>query len=222
MAYKRTAREIELCKRVPLHDYYNTHVQPLKKGLSKLSKSSVVTICPFHDEKDPSMHYWYTKRTFKCFGKCGISGDLIAMHMNKARVYDKRSLTRQKAFEELCHMYNCDDLLTADSSKIEVEVKEEDKSLTKQQQYVQMPEKKAQVVKGSTYQKHLAMYSAIGGTKAKEEKAKEEEQQGGICVGWFVKENRRLLGLAMQPEDKLKAFAELDMIIGLKDGELIT
>lgn len=34
-------------------------------------------LCPFHDEKTPSFHVWPESQTFRCFGACGMGGDVI-------------------------------------------------------------------------------------------------------------------------------------------------
>ncbi len=34
-------------------------------------------LCPFYDEKTPSFHLWYESQSFRCFGQCGIGGDII-------------------------------------------------------------------------------------------------------------------------------------------------
>lgn len=219
MLYQRNRKpleEIELCQRVPLHVYYNEHVQPLKKGLSKLSANSVTSICPFHNETDPSFHYWYKTGTYKCFGRCGKSGDVITMYQTVQKQYHNRGLTRLTAFMELCKLYNCEDLIkkrlaTPTNSKplAETEPIKEINIGVETNSSISIPKKRKLSTETNIFDKYKQRYVHA-----------QETQTGGITYSWYYKENKRILGL----EDTEKCIQELnviDMLMGLKDGEVI-
>ena len=46
------------------------HIKPLKRKLR---------ICPFHNDKDPSLSLSNEKGVFNCFG-CGVKGNIITFH----------------------------------------------------------------------------------------------------------------------------------------------
>lgn len=101
----KTPIEIKVCKKIPLHEYFNTYVYPLKKGLSKLSLNQTTSICPFHNEKDGSFHYWTKRGTYKCFGRCNASGDVITLHQEIQKKYYNRVINRKEALKELINLY---------------------------------------------------------------------------------------------------------------------
>lgn len=101
----KTPIEIQVCKKIPLHEYFNTYVYPLKKGLSKLSIHQTTSICPFHNEKDGSFHYWSKRGMYKCFGRCNAAGDVITLHQEIQKKYYNRTITRKEALKELVDLY---------------------------------------------------------------------------------------------------------------------
>src|SRR5919108_3560655 len=68
----------------------------LIEGYVSLKKSgkSYVGLCPFHDEKTPSLHVNEEKGVFHCFG-CGAGGDIFGFMMRY------NSLTFSEALKEL-------------------------------------------------------------------------------------------------------------------------
>jgi DNA primase len=57
--------------------------------------------CPFHKEETPSFTYSPTKKLWRCWGKCKIGGDVIALHQ---RNYNLR--TRDDAIKSLASILN--------------------------------------------------------------------------------------------------------------------
>lgn len=41
----------------------------------------ISSLCPFHTERTPSFSIFFKTNSFKCFGACGASGDVIAFKM---------------------------------------------------------------------------------------------------------------------------------------------
>lgn len=70
-------------EKVDLIEYFNNEVVPLKSTVTPLSKSVSASICPLHDENDPSFHIYERNgiQRYKCFG-CGASGDVVDLYRN--------------------------------------------------------------------------------------------------------------------------------------------
>ena len=64
----------------------------------KRSGSSLVGLCPFHDDKSPSMHVSTSRGLYHCFA-CGAGGDAIKFVME----YEK--LSYPQAIEKLDSMF---------------------------------------------------------------------------------------------------------------------
>ena len=90
MAVKRelSRNEILIRNEVSIPDYYNQVIVPQRPGFFAISEGKRAGICPFHDERDPSFHYWSKKQFFHCFG-CGTSGDVIFLHQKFMKEYDE-------------------------------------------------------------------------------------------------------------------------------------
>lgn len=121
MAKVKSVQEIELENRVLIEDYYNKYVFPMKNGLLPLSDLNMKSICPFHKENDPSFHYWKSRKRFHCFG-CGVSGNVVRLHVLTQKVFYNRTITHDEAINELIGIYNLADVIK------EVEVTGEQKT----------------------------------------------------------------------------------------------
>ena len=72
--------EAFVCDTISIPVYFNDHLYGTKEGLTKLVESSgSASVCPFHDDVNPSFRYWQAKKFFNCFG-CGVSGDVCDCH----------------------------------------------------------------------------------------------------------------------------------------------
>ena len=60
--------------------------------LKRSSSSSMVGLCPFHNEKTPSFHVDGQKQLFYCFG-CGAGGDAITFLMKMQNVSYPEAVT---------------------------------------------------------------------------------------------------------------------------------
>ena len=70
---KQTKDEIRALPIISVAEKLGMHLY----GMGKLNRRSV---CPFHDDKHPSLHLNATKNIFKCFS-CGKGGDVIGLVM---------------------------------------------------------------------------------------------------------------------------------------------
>jgi len=102
--------EKEVIERITIPDYFNKYVRQKKKGLSVISIESPTSICPFHDENDPSFHYWHKHKMYHCFG-CGASGDVISLHQKTQAIYNSKYLDRKSALAELVALYQLQDII---------------------------------------------------------------------------------------------------------------
>lgn len=55
-------------------------------------------ICPFHNEKTPSLHYYKETNTTYCFGQCGKRYDAIDIYMNKFGCDFKTAVEEMSSF----------------------------------------------------------------------------------------------------------------------------
>ncbi len=88
----------------------NTSIENLKQRLDivdvvghylelKRSGSSLLAVCPFHDDTKPSLHVSASKQIYHCFA-CGAGGDSIKF------VMEHEKLSYPEAIERLANMYN--------------------------------------------------------------------------------------------------------------------
>jgi hypothetical protein len=110
MAKVKSIQEVELENRVLIEDYYNKYVFPLKNGLLPLSDLNMKSICPFHSENDPSFHYWKSRKRFHCFG-CGVSGNVVRLHVLTQKMYHGRNISHEEAINELIGLYNLQEVI---------------------------------------------------------------------------------------------------------------
>ena len=107
MAIRRelSRNEVLIKNEISIPDYYNQVIVPQKPGFFAISEGKKAGICPFHDEKDPSFHYWSSKQFFHCFG-CGVSGDVIFLHQKFMKEYAGTRMTRKEAIQQLAKLYH--------------------------------------------------------------------------------------------------------------------
>lgn len=63
--------------------------------------------CPFHKENTPSFVYSPEKKTWRCFGACGVGGDVIALHQK-----NKGFKSRDEAITDLAFRYKLEAVFT--------------------------------------------------------------------------------------------------------------
>ena len=105
MAVKRelSRNEILIRNEVSIPDYYNQVIVPQRPGFFAISEGKRAGICPFHDERDPSFHYWSKKQFFHCFG-CGTSGDVIFLHQKFMKEYADTRMSRKEPIQKLAKL----------------------------------------------------------------------------------------------------------------------
>lgn len=91
-------------EKIDFIDYFNNHIAGCKPGVSKLGKA---TVCPFHDDTDPSFHSWEKIKGFRCFG-CGATGDVIRAFQLYNKMYENRVFDRREAARALLDLYHID------------------------------------------------------------------------------------------------------------------
>ena len=64
----------DVADRVGIEAVVSQHVTLKRRG------SSLVGLCPFHDEKTPSFHVMPSRQIYHCFG-CGAHGDVFSFLM---------------------------------------------------------------------------------------------------------------------------------------------
>ena len=85
MAYRMTANEEKIVNGVSIPTYYNERIVPYRVKFREMSDLRPSGICPFHDDTDPSLHYYKDNKMFKCFG-CHKAGSVVQMHMHWQKV----------------------------------------------------------------------------------------------------------------------------------------
>ena len=103
MAYVMSANEEKIVKELTIPEYYNQVIVPTRHSegrtdFREISDKRASGICPFHDDTDPSLHYWSNNNMFKCFG-CGKAGSVVQMHMywmaDRGQKIDKDTAIKQ-------------------------------------------------------------------------------------------------------------------------------
>jgi len=67
--------------------------------------------CPFHKEDTPSFSYSKEKGIWRCWGACGIGGDVLALHM--AHYHIKNREDGKKSLNSLLGIYDADNKRTS-------------------------------------------------------------------------------------------------------------
>lgn len=102
--YTLSVNEQKIVDSVTIPQYFNERILPYKTGFRPLSAERPSTICPFHEDTDPSFHYWREKSAYHCFG-CGVSGNVISLHMRWQKQQYNRVINVNIAVKELSEMY---------------------------------------------------------------------------------------------------------------------
>ena len=69
----------DILKHADIVDIVSSYINVIKKG------RNYVAICPFHDDKNPSMMLSREKQIFKCF-VCGTGGNAITFVQNYEKI----------------------------------------------------------------------------------------------------------------------------------------
>lgn len=101
---RKTQNELLIVENVSPVDYYNKFVVPLDKKFRPMSEGRMVGLCPFHEDTDPSLRVWKKYNIFHCFG-CGVSGDVIKIHMLLRRTYYREEPTLKSVLQELANAF---------------------------------------------------------------------------------------------------------------------
>lgn len=99
---------VEYIKTYNIYEYINKFYNHIK---FKKSGNVYQSICPFHNDKNPSFTLFPNTGTFKCFG-CGIHGDLIQF----VRYIEKKDF--KSAVETICCNLNIDVAYKTDNPKM--------------------------------------------------------------------------------------------------------
>lgn len=117
--YTLSVNEQKIVDNVSIPQYFNEHIVPNRPGFRPISPERPSTICPFHDDTDPSFHYWREKSAFHCFG-CRTSGNVIRLHILWTQKFENRVINNLTAVRELAEMYGVElELNEAGEAKVE-------------------------------------------------------------------------------------------------------
>lgn len=105
MARQQSKNELKVLENVDLVAYYNDNIVPLGKKFKPIDEHHNAGLCPFHEDTDPSLHYWKKKKIFHCFG-CHFGGDVVKTHRTLRRTYHGENLTIEQTIEILAKAYN--------------------------------------------------------------------------------------------------------------------
>ncbi|MCH4202565.1 MAG: CHC2 zinc finger domain-containing protein, partial [Bacilli bacterium] len=78
MAFKSNLAD-EILHRADIVEVISNYIPVTKKG------RNYVAICPFHDDKNPSLHISKDKQIYKCFA-CGAGGNAISFVQNYEKI----------------------------------------------------------------------------------------------------------------------------------------
>lgn len=110
MAKVKSMQELELENRITIPMYFNKYILPHNKGFHTIDEANNTSICPFHQETDPSWHYWVKHKVFHCFG-CGVSGNIIRLHQLTRRAYYGEYLSYEDSINQLIAIYGLQDVI---------------------------------------------------------------------------------------------------------------
>lgn len=102
--YKKSAKEIELEKKVSIPMIFDKFIVPEIPDYYSLYPvnfdAKPVACCPLHDEDTPSMRYYEETNSFYCFG-CGRGGSVVTLFRLFYNRMRDASISRQEAVDFL-------------------------------------------------------------------------------------------------------------------------
>lgn len=116
---KKQHSELEdyLIEHISIPTYFNKYLADKSKGINELSDlTGTATVCPFHDDVNPSFRYWKAKNLFVCFG-CHVSGDVINLHRLTLQRKRGGKVTRAYAVQDLCSLYGIKTVKTEEEAE---------------------------------------------------------------------------------------------------------
>jgi len=96
--------ETILVNGISVLDYYNKYISTIHSKFSIMSDSRVTSLCPFHNDTDPSFHYWKKKNIFHCFG-CGVGGNVVRLHQLVRQKFHGEKLDKAQSIESLARLW---------------------------------------------------------------------------------------------------------------------
>lgn len=189
MKHKLTALEQYVIDNISVPSYFNTYLLNTKAGLTALTDScDCSTICPFHDDVNPSFRFWKSKKFFICFG-CHISGDVINLHRKTLSRQAHRNISRAEALKDLCRLYN-------------IPVKTE-KMAAKQELVLDIPNQKSEEKPLTAFEKarqSLDMQNSL------------VEHRKHFTLDKFIAQNQGIVNNPnLNEQRRIKAYAKLDL-----------
>lgn len=92
----------------PIEEYYKRVIQPYGKNYKIVySGNRPMMVCPFHNDHDPSLGIIKKKsgeEICHCFG-CNYWGNIIKLHQNTVKQFQKRYVDAEEARLELCNLF---------------------------------------------------------------------------------------------------------------------
>lgn len=85
----------DIARKADIVQVISNYIQVIKKG------NSYLAICPFHDDKNPSLHISQTKQIYKCFS-CGAAGNVFTF------VQDYEKVSFIEAVQKVASLINYD------------------------------------------------------------------------------------------------------------------
>lgn len=113
----------DILRRADIVQVISNYINVIKKG------NSFVAICPFHDDKNPSMMISQTKQIYKCFA-CGAGGNVFTFVSN----YEK--IPFQDAVRKVAQIIHYESsLLEAEERKVDPRIRQSLKALSDAQNF---------------------------------------------------------------------------------------
>lgn len=100
----KSKNELIVIGKVHLVEYYNSQIVPLHKKYRPMSEEKNTGLCPFHEDTDPSLHYWKKNGIFHCFG-CGFGGDVVRTHMRLRIQHFGEKISIEVAVQQLATIF---------------------------------------------------------------------------------------------------------------------
>ena len=188
MRERQTEIERLAVKKIRFDKYFNEHIAGIKPGVKELNKGTRALICPFHDDINPSFHFWYETETCYCFG-CHKGGDVISVYKLFEEQYKNRVLTDVQAAKELLDLYNVDYAYLQESNSVNLSVFEQAlKELNNEKMFDIAPNV---MTVGTFIQQNREILENFGGTDEESMEARIEyftilDRRTQLVMGGFV------------------------------------